>query len=57
MGQSVGAAWEPESRGGLELSALGTHSRPGCQEGGGGNSVCYGMFLGISWADTQHTSQ
>lgn len=52
MGLSVGAAWEPESRGGLELSALGTHSCPGCQEGGGGNSVCYGMFLGISWVDT-----
>lgn len=44
-----GRAWEqrgkPKS---LVLEALGTHSCPGCQEAGGDNSVCYGMFLGMS---------
>lgn len=47
-GSSVGA----REQGSLVLSALGTHSCPGCEEGGSGNSVCYGMFLGVSWVDT-----
>lgn len=45
MGQSVGA----QEQGSLVPSALGTHSCPGCQDGGGGDSVWYGMFLGVSW--------
>lgn len=47
-GSSVGA----RKPGGMMLSALGTRSCPGCQEGGDSNSVCSGMFPCLSWVDT-----